>query len=165
MPVRPKYSLPEFERRWLVPDPNRVPGPLVGPRQVEDRYLVGTRLRLRRVTDAQGRVSAKLGKKYGAEAGAFESIVNIYLDMAEYARLAELPAYRSRKRRYSLEGGSLDVYVQPRADLCIFEIELASAAEIRRYRPPSFVGREITGDSRYSGFAIALEGGLHEPSA
>ena len=157
MAVRPKYSLPEFERRWLVPDVASLRGLLEEGRLVEDQYVAGTRLRLRRVTDAQGGVTAKLGKKYGAEAGAFESIVNVYLDAAEYALLAELPAYRSRKRRYSLKSGSLDVYESPRAGLCVFEIELPSEAEIVAYAPPAFVGREITGDSRYSGFAIARE--------
>lgn len=159
MAVRPKYALPEFERRWLVPGVACVPGALGEARLIEDRYIAGTRLRLRRVTDALGGVTNKLGKKYRTEAGSFESIVNIYLDAAEHALLADLPAYRSIKRRYSMEGGSLDVYEQPRADLCIFEVELASEAQIRAYRPPDFVGREITGDPRYTGYAIACEGG------
>jgi CYTH domain-containing protein len=97
----------------------------------------------------------KLGKKYPAEAGGFEWIVNMYLDDAEYAVLVGLPAYGSLKRRYSMESGSLDVYVQPQSDLCIFEAELETAAQIRAYRPPPFVGREITGDPRLTGFAIA----------
>ena len=37
-------------------------------RLIEDGYVAGTRLRLRRVTDAQGGVTTKLGKKYPAEA-------------------------------------------------------------------------------------------------
>jgi len=159
MTVLPKYSLPEFERRWLVPDMASVPSPLGEARLIEDRYIAGTRLRLRRVMDAHGSATAKLGKKYPAEAGSFESIVNIYLDPAEHAQLAGLPAYRSIKRRYSLEGGSLDVYVLPQADLRIFEVELASEAQIRAYRPPDFVGQEITGDPRYTGYAIAREAG------
>lgn len=159
MAARPKYALPEFERRWLVPDMASVRGPLGEARLIEDRYLAGTRLRLRRVTDAQGGATVKLGKKYPAEAGSFESIVNIYLDAAEYALLADLPAYRSIKRRYSLQGGSLDVYVLPQVDLRIFEVELASEAQVRAYRPPDFVGQEITGEPRYTGYAIARAAG------
>jgi CYTH domain-containing protein len=139
-----------------------VPGPLGDARLIEDRYITGTRLRLRRVTDAQGGVTTKLGKKYPAEAGGFEWIVNMYLDDAEYAVLAGLPDYRSLKRRYSLQRGSLDVYVQPQADLCIFETELATEPQIRAYQPPRFVGREITGDPHLTGFAIASSGSLAE---
>jgi CYTH domain-containing protein len=158
MTVPPKCAVPEFERRWLVANMSSVPGPLGDARLIEDRYIAGTRLRLRRVTDAQGGVTTKLGKKYPAEAGGFEWIVNVYLDAAEYALLVGLPARRSLKRRYSMESGSLDVYVQPQADLWIFEAERATEAQIRAYQPPQFVGREITGDPHLTGFAIASSG-------
>lgn len=68
MTVPPKYAVPEFERRWLVANMSSVPGPLGDARLIEDRCIAETRLRLRRVTDAQGGVTTKLGKKYPAEA-------------------------------------------------------------------------------------------------
>lgn len=65
---RPKYSLLEIERRWLV-DLARV-GSLVGLpfKRLEDAYWPGTRLRLRQVIDPDGRTAYKFGIKYGKSA-------------------------------------------------------------------------------------------------
>lgn len=149
----PKYALAELERRWRV-DLREV-GPLAGLsfRDIEDRYLRDTRLRLRRVSSDEG-VVCKLGKKYGKVDGA-EPLTTIYLTHDEYAALSRLPAYAVRKRRYTVADGALDVYDAPLV-LAIFEREFASAAEAAAWIPPPFVVEEVTDRPEYSGFALAV---------
>jgi hypothetical protein len=147
----PKYSLPEVERRWLVDV--ALLGPLDGMpyREIEDRYLEGTRLRLRKAVDLQGQIVLKLGKKYGPR-DSVEPITNIYLTAAEHSMLSALPGRTLRKRRYSLLGGAIDVYGEQRA---IFEMEFMSLPEAQRYVPPAFAVREVTHDPAFSGANLA----------
>ena len=63
----PKYARVEFERRWLVDASARPPLDGLSFTLIEDRYIEGTRLRLRRM--ARGaRTVLKLTKKYEDEA-------------------------------------------------------------------------------------------------
>lgn len=150
----PKYSLPEIERRWLVPasflaelagQPHRI---------VEDVYIEGTRLRLRAIHEPDGQVTYKLCKKYGRSDSLANPITNIYLSRDEYLVLRALAGSHARKRRYTVEGGGVDVYLSP-APLVIFEIEFSSEQAAAAYVPPRFVGREITNDMDYSGASLA----------
>jgi CYTH domain-containing protein len=154
----PKYARLEIERRWLVQRPVTA---LVGGaswRDIEDRYLAGTRLRLRTVVSQDDSRQWKFCKKYGASPGEpFEPIANLYLSEAEHAVLAQLPATVIRKRRYRVAEGSLDVYTQP-AGVVIFEAEFESEAEARAFEPPFFVEREVTGEEAFSGPALGAAG-------
>lgn len=138
---RPKYSLPEIERRWFV-DVSALPVLDDVPYQdIEDLYVNGTSLRLRKVTDQGGAKTFKLGKKY-APVGRYEApITNLYLSAAEYEALKRaLSGDWLRKRRYLLMGGALDV---PEGDLApIFSIEFRDATEAAAYVPPWFTGPE-----------------------
>ena len=59
----PKYAHVERERRWLI-DPSARPAAADNFVLIEDRYLTGTRIRLRRMTPSAGEgVSLKLTKK------------------------------------------------------------------------------------------------------
>jgi CYTH domain-containing protein len=73
----------------------------------------------------------------------------------ERRQLATLPGQVAHKRRYALPSGSLDLYVQPRSGLAIFEVEFPDEVMASRFQPPHFVMREITGDPAFSGAAIA----------
>lgn len=138
-PDLPKYSLPEIERRWHV-DPAKLPDLANLPyRDIEDRYFSGTRLRLRRIAAPGEGPTYKLCKKYGPLTQFTEPITNIYLTEAEYRLFEVLEADVIRKRRYSIEGGSLDLF-ENRDPL--FEVEFASEAEAMAYSPPGFVGEE-----------------------
>jgi CYTH domain-containing protein len=149
----PKYALEEIERRWLVDLVTVGPLAQLACREIDDRYLAGTRLRLRRV-EADGQAVHKLCKKYGKRPDGSEPITNLYLTPAEYDALARLPGHAVRKHRYALAGGALDVYVAP-AGLAIFEKEFGSVAEAQAYLPPAFAGVEVTHDPRYTGAALA----------
>lgn len=89
----PKYAYIERERRWLVDGKARplldgLPSVLI-----EDRYLIGTRMRLRRMTDSMSdAVSLKLTKKYEADDPLARPIVTSYLTEDEFSLLATLPS-------------------------------------------------------------------------
>lgn len=141
---RPKYSLLEIERRWLV-DLARV-GSLAGLpfRRLEDAYWPGTRLRLRQVIDPEGRTTYKFGIKYGESARGVQPVTNLYLDKAEYEALAAAGGLRVSKRRYLIAGGCLDVFDIPAGTPAYFEVEFGSEQEAQAYEPPPFVTEEIT---------------------
>jgi CYTH domain-containing protein len=149
----PKYSLLEIERRWLV-DLARVDLSAAPYREIEDLYVAGSRLRLRKISGAE-EVTFKLAKKYGKRTPLAEPITNLYLTEGEYRLLSSLPGTRTRRRRYSLEGGSLDVYVAPHAEVAVFEIEFDDERAAREFVPPAFVTREITNEPALSGVSLA----------
>ncbi len=161
----PKYSRWEIERRWLVP---REAVPNLARAEawtLEDKYLECGRLRLRKVAALQAPAVFKLGKKYprsaedSGPACAAEPVVSVYLTESEYEALLALPGASIRKTRYRVAGGALDVYEHPAAGLLVFGLEFPDEAAAAAYVPPSFVGREITGDASFSGHAIAHRAG------
>jgi CYTH domain-containing protein len=153
--TEPKYAIAEIERRWLVELPEVGALDSRPYREIEDRYITGTQLRLRKVTGVSGEPVFKLCKKYGKVTALSEPITNLYLTEAEYTALSQLAGALVKKRRYSLSGGSLDLYASPRAGLAVFEVEFESEVAAAGYRPPSFVRAEVTHEARYSGASLA----------
>lgn len=148
-----KYARVERERRWLLRRrPDEVDGEIL---LIEDRYLLGTRLRLRQVTAADGTVVRKLGHKVrlGDGPGAI-ACTSLYLDQAEWDRLVGLPAARLSKRRTrSRAGGSMlavDEFQGPLAGLVLGEID--GPGQLPSDWP---VIREVSGDERYTGGLLA----------
>ncbi len=153
----PKYAHIERERRWLV-DAALCPLP-PDHVSIEDRYIDGTRLRLRRMTDSgDGRVVLKLTKKYDAADPAARPIVTAYLTGGEYAVFAALPARIVVKRRYAVDDFSVDVFDDPTGLPIIAEIECASAEALAAVVPPTWTRREITRDAAYQGAHLAMRG-------
>lgn len=155
----PKYARCEIERRWLV-EPRAVESLELGPpREIEDVYLPGTGLRLRKLSEAGIPPVFKLCKKYGKSIGPSEAITNLYLTEAEYTLLrSALDGQRVWKVRHAVAGGSLDLY-SGETSLAVFEIEFDSEDAAAAYVPPDFVGVEVTADPTYSGAALAGGGG------
>jgi CYTH domain-containing protein len=154
----PKYAKLEHERRFLALEPPDLAD--VRPRLIEDSYLEGGRLRLRRVTHADGTPTEfKLCKKYGALDAVSEPIVNIYLSEAEYARLAALPGRPVRKRRYTVawrrRGFGVNVFEGELAGLVLIEAEAESADAARATEFPPWAGLEVTGDLFFTGGSLA----------
>lgn len=148
-----KYSLPEIERRWLV-DPGSPQLDLPAHFSlIEDIYIAGTRLRLRKITLPDASVQFKLCKKYPDKSGPMQSITNIYLAAEEFTLFVGLEGCQLKKKRFSVFGGSLDVF--DFENLVIFEKEFRSAEAATAYNPPEIVGREITTENYWSGFEIA----------
>ncbi len=162
MSRRSRYARPEFERRFLL---EAVPAGLQGAILVEDRYLAGTRLRLRRIRDDRGRgpVSMKLGHKVRPDPNdpSLNMHTSFYLNESEYQLLADLPAQNAAKLRYRLPLGglvaSVDEYVTPRRGLILLEVEMGSREALDQFAVPDYAGREVTWDEAYTGFGVAAQ--------
>ena len=95
-----KYARPECERRFLL---SAVPAGATSPVAITDRYVQGTRLRLRSM-DADGQAPVfKFGQKLRPrpEDPSVVMITNIYLSASEYELLAQLPAEVIEKTRWA----------------------------------------------------------------
>ena len=154
----PKYARVEFERRWLVDASARPPLDGLSFTLIEDRYIEGTRLRLRRM--ARGaRTVLKLTKKYDAPQPRARPIVTAYLTEAEHAVFAALPARVLIKRRFCLavddQEWSLDLFDGPLAGLELLEAEAADEAALAALVPPAWTVKEVTHDPRYQCGALA----------
>ena len=154
----PKYAHVERERRWLI-DPRARPAVDVGTAiLIENRYVTGTRMRLRRMRDADGREALKLTKKYAAADPLARAIVTTYLTAAEYDLLVALHALPLVKRRYPLVAHgveySLDVFEGALTGLELAEIEWPDDAGLRALPPPPGAVREVSDDPLYQGGAL-----------
>jgi len=99
-----KYAVVERERRYLLAS---LPEGVTTTMEIVDRYVTGTRLRLREVREGDGTVIRKLGHKVRLTEGPAEvACTNFYLNDEEWAVLSALPATLLRKRRHvvSLDG-------------------------------------------------------------
>ncbi|HEX7165815.1 MAG TPA: hypothetical protein VF230_02430 [Acidimicrobiales bacterium] len=148
-----KYAHREREQRWLLRASPAEAG-VAATIAIEDRYLTGTRLRLRRV-ESDGVVVFKLAQKVRTGDGSPHevSLTNIYLDASEYALLAALPASVLTKTRRRLPALSVDEFHDALDGLVLAEVELREG-EPRRAAPASAVA-DVTGDDRFSGGALA----------
>lgn len=109
---------------------------------LEDRYLEGTRLRLRKSTcSASGDVVCKLGQKLPYGPPTHRMLTNLYLSEGEHALLAALPSRAVCKRRYRIGELVLDVL---ESGLMLAEAEFASEEEMVSFTPPEWVGEEVT---------------------
>lgn len=157
------YARLEAERRWLVTEPSARPA--ADARRIEDRYLDGTRLRLRSVTAPDGTVVRKLGHKTTPDPGHPSTVwhTSLYLDEGEAAVLGALPGRVLVKDRYVLSDDAgrqwaLDVFRGALAGLVLVEVELAETAGPQQavdLRPPVPTRREVSDDVRYTGGALA----------
>lgn len=150
-----KYAHLELERRFLlaaVP-----PGQARRRVRIEDRYLSGTRLRLRLVTDlASGAVERKLTQKIPAADGGPGLITNTYLSEAEFAALAVIPAATLSKVRSSIPPFGVDVFEGELTGLILAELEFTDQGALVAFEPPPWVVREVTRDQRFTGGALAV---------
>ncbi len=159
----PKYAHIERERRWRVdaahcPDLSGLDDVLI-----EDRYIIGTRLRLRRATPSTGAAAVlKLTKKYEAADPLARPIVTAYLSPEEFAVFAVLPATSLTKRRHTLpraDGGfSVDVFLGPLAGLRLAELECRDDETLRAIVSPAWAMYEVSDNPRYHGSALATAG-------
>lgn len=147
-----KYARVERERRFLLAAPPV--GTPVRRVLIEDRYLRGTRLRLRRITDldvAGGGATYKLTQKIPAEAGGPGLITTVYLSAAEYAALDDVPADTLRKIRSSFPPLGVDTFVGPLTGLVLAEAEFETAAAETSFARPAEAIAEVTNDARFTG--------------
>jgi CYTH domain-containing protein len=155
----PRYSRIEHERRFLVGEAWQTL--CTGPhRLLRDRYITGTRLRLRHIAASDGRPPEyKLCKKYGPLTDSAEAIVNIYLTEDEYRLFNALAGSIIEKRRYHRDVDGIryavDAFAGGLSGLVIAEVETGDAAVLTALVPPPWAKCEITGDPWFRGGHLA----------
>lgn len=153
MSISLKYAVVERERRYLL---TGLPEGTTSTLEILDRYLSGTRLRLREVRTSDGTVTRKLGHKVRLGDGPAEiACTSLYLNDEEWAVLAALPARVLRKRRHVVERDGLQVAVDELEDGSLI-------AEIDDGDSPSElvpdwldIVRDVTADEAWTGARLA----------
>jgi CYTH domain-containing protein len=151
-----KYALIERERRFLLAGPPEGSGTRTV--SITDRYLTGTRVRLRRVaelTDDGEQVVYKLTQKIPSPSGRPGLMTTIYLHEEEHRAFASLPAAVLHKTRHSMPPFGIDVFEGVLAGLYLAEAEFTGDDEMAEFAPPPFVLAEVTGDRRLTGGHLA----------
>ncbi|WP_416982723.1 hypothetical protein [Streptomyces sp. T028] len=155
-PLHPgKYARVERERRFLLAAPPERSAVTV-TRAITDRYVTGTRLRLRRAVFTDGRRELKLTQKVPVvpvpQRGAVQGLItNTYLSSAEYDVLAALPGVQLSKTRLSVPPLGVDVFDGRLRGLVLAEAEFTSDEEARSFVPPAACVAEVTDDVRFTG--------------
>jgi CYTH domain-containing protein len=160
-----KYSRMEYARRFLVP-PEAVWKKFTEPYQKrhDDKYLSGSRLRLRILTDSDSdRQIIKLTKKHESESPYFRQIKTIILTTDEYRIFYALKGKRVTKIRhyhhYKDLVFSIDVFENELSGLVICEIELNDLEDLMSAIPPPYVTCEVTEDPFFTGAGLARKSG------
>jgi CYTH domain-containing protein len=148
----------EIERKFLV---KRLPEKLNRSRRyiIAQGYLAtepaGRHVRLRK----KGKTSS-LTFKVGR--GAHREEREIKLSAKQFATLwPATVGRRLRKLRYEIPWRNLlieiDIYRGRHSGLVVAEVEFPDRAMCRKFKPPSWFGREVTGEKRYSNVRLANE--------
>jgi adenylate cyclase len=150
----------EVERKFVLP--GRPSGLDQHPaRRIEQGYLAidpaGSEVRVRRKDD-----ETTLTVKSGI--GLVRAEEEIPIDERRFSLLWPLTAGRQVvKTRFlvPLDGGltaEVDDYAGDLAGLFTGEVEFADEAAANAFDPPSWLGREVTGDKRYANRTLAVDG-------
>lgn len=152
-PVSLKYAVVERERRYLV---SGLPEGALQVKDIVDRYVMGTRLRLREVRDADGTVVRKLNHKVRLSDGPEEiACTSVYLDQGEWQLLMRLPALILRKRRHVYRWEDRTIAVDQHEDGTFFaEID---DGDHPSQRLPSWLDviADVTADEEWTGARLA----------
>jgi CYTH domain-containing protein len=152
-----KYARIERERRFLLAGPPPASA-VVATRQITDRYLPGTRLRLRRAEHQDtAACEYKLTQKVAAsQPGPVQGLItNTYLSRTEYDLLASLPAAVLAKTRLSVPPLGIDIFGPPLHGLVLAEAEFTTDQAARSFLPPPDSVAEVTDDTRFTGGRLA----------
>lgn len=136
-----KYAIPEIEKRRiankeLLPDLSLLPWS-----KMEDRYIDGTRMRLRKQINSDGTIVYKLCKKYWKKSAISEEIVNTYLTEDEYMLFVGLPATTLSKTRYFDKECDINIFEDGKITI---EREFTSEQEATNFVPPAYCGADVS---------------------
>jgi len=154
---RGKYARVERERRFLLGAPP-APDDVLVTRRITDRYLTGTRLRLRHSQRLDtGESELKFTQKIPLDTpGPIQGwITNTYLSAGEFELLATLPAVTLTKTRLSVPPLGVDVFEGELTGLIMAEAEFASDQDQDAFTPPPSCLHEVTSDPRFTGGRLA----------
>jgi CYTH domain-containing protein len=155
-----KYARAEIERRFLlagVPEGADV----LAVHEIDDRYIDGTRVRLRRMALVGGPTQLKLTQKLPAPDGGARQgeLTTLYLSGAEHAAFARLPAAELRKSRLSIAPYGVDVFHGELEGLYLAEAEFTTMEDAAALVPAPFCRAEVTSDRRFTGGELARANG------
>jgi adenylate cyclase len=148
----------EIERKFLV---KSLPDNLKQSRSfvIEQGYLAtesaGRQVRLRK-TDRAASLTFKVAR------GSHREEREIKLTPKQFAALwPGTVGRRLRKVRYEIPWKhlliELDIYRGRHAGLVVVEVEFPDRVSCGRFKPPSWFGREVTGEKRYSNVRLATK--------
>lgn len=149
-----KYAVVERERRFLV---RSLPTDIAETVEIMDRYVGGSRLRLREVRSADGSAVRKLTHKVRLHDDASEvACTNFYLDEAEWQLLtAGLAGAELRKTRHKVLRDGIVVVIDVHEDGSMVA-EIDGGDEAAAVVPGWLdVIREVTHDERWTGAGLA----------
>jgi len=157
-------ALVRRERRYLLPSLPRALAQGVAA-LIEERYIVGTGLSLRRTLTPGARTAGlgpvlTLGQRVRTSARASERItLTDQLSADQYAALARLPADVLVWRRYEVRLSSrkcgVDVFSGELKGLVVAEAAFASPEEAWSFPQPVYAVAEVTGDERFAEWSLA----------
>ncbi|MEL7532569.1 MAG: hypothetical protein AAFN10_14725 [Bacteroidota bacterium] len=158
-----KYAQKEWERRFLLRT-QAINLAELSFQTITDKYLDGTRLRLRK-TQKEEKVQFKLTKKLELSAELEDWVSTIYLSESEYALFYSLAGKSYEKRRYYREQEAearigIDAIRLGAEMIYLAEVEFDSPESMMQYQFPLPFAKEVTNDPFYSGFAIAQRSSL-----
>lgn len=127
--------------------------------EIEQAYLAVSPEAEVRVRRREGTCTLTVKKGVGEE----REEVEVEIDPARFESLWRACGDRRlAKRRHLVSLGDLtaeiDVYRGPLAGLRVAEVEFPSREAARSFQPPSWFGREVTGDDRYANQSLAIAG-------
>jgi CYTH domain-containing protein len=156
LPAQHKFARIERERRFLL-DGFPSNANVIRVSRITDRYIDGTALRLRQLSDDIGSVVFKLTQKVPSpDAGAQQGfITTMYLREHEFRALAQLSGAQLNKIRYSVPPFGIDVFEDRLEGLVMAEAEFESALDADALTLPSFILREVSTDDRFTGGQLA----------
>jgi CYTH domain-containing protein len=152
-----KYTRVEYERRFMVgPQADWRSGAEPYSKVFEDKYIQGTRLRLRVLTDTDtGRRVLKLNKKAESPSPYFQTISRILLSSDEYTLFDGFAGERLKKERfYHHHLGrvfSVDVFEGELEGLILCETEADGMENLMSAQFPPFATHEVTEDPFFTG--------------
>jgi CYTH domain-containing protein len=155
-----KYAAIERERRWLcraLPDL-----PVIRAEAIQDLYIDGSRLRLRRATPVGGGAAILRLSKKADLAPERRLITTLYLTPDEFALFENLPGRVLAKTRHYYAAAratlSVDRFEGPLAGLFLAEAEFDDDAAMAAFPHPGFAVREVTDDPLYTGGELVRDG-------
>lgn len=148
-----KYAVVESERRFLLAS---MPPGVERTAEITDRYVVGTRLRLREVVEPGAEPVRKLGHKVRLGDGPERiACTSVYLDDAEWAVLLALPATVLRKRRHHAYVDGRHVAVDELPDGTLLAEVDGGDEPVSEVPAGLDVVREVTLDEAWTGVALS----------
>lgn len=134
----------------------RLPEGVSRTKGIVDRYVSGTRLRLREVVEDDGSVTRKLGHKVRLTEGPEEvACTSIYLNDDEWNLLCRLPARILRKERHMVHRDGLTVAIDQLEDGTLLA-EIDDGDHPSEVIPPWLaVKADVSTDERWTGAQLA----------